>query len=106
AHSNDRGATIDSRIIAHDKSAGKYFLMGSFVRDEAGGFDVTYYAGNKAGDPAGSYRLARSTDDVTFAASTVVHAPELFDTSRVTPTWMGDYMGLGASGKHLHKAYA
>lgn len=106
AHSGDRGATIDSRVNVHDKMAGKYFLMGNFVRDEAGGLDVTYYAGNTAGDVAGSYRRARSIDGMIFTPSTVVHEPLTFDTSRTTLTWMGDYVGLATTGGSLHMAYA
>jgi len=105
AHSPDRGASIDTRVVVSDKTAGKYFLLGSFARDEGGGFDVTYYAGNMSGDPAGSYRFSRSTDGTSFPSS-VVRGPLLFDTSRTTLTWIGDYVGLAASGKNLHMAYA
>jgi hypothetical protein len=106
AHSGDGGSTFDARYAVEDPSAGAFFMLPNIVSDEQGGVHVTYYAGVDSGDAAASYRASLSTDGgATFGPSGVVHAPLLFDLSRATPTWLGDYQGLWVASGKLYIAY-
>ncbi len=94
AHSSDGGATFDWRSRVEDTSVGPHYLLPRMAG--AGGvIDITYYEGEKQGDATASYRHARSLDGgETFAPSTVVFEPVLYDLQRTTEQWLGDYMGV------------
>lgn len=95
AHSSDGGASIDRRVLIQDAGAGSYLLLPRLAHAGGDIIDLTYYAGEKQGDPEASYRRVRSIDGgVTFGASSVVHAPVFYELSRTNERWFGDYIGL------------
>ncbi|HEY3353836.1 MAG TPA: sialidase family protein [Polyangia bacterium] len=103
--SGDGGATLEAPVSI-DPEAGEYLMLPNLVHDDGGGLDITYYAGSAASDPAASYRRRRSTDGgKSFTSSIVLHQPLVFDTSRVTTRWLGDYEGLAAAAGKLYIAY-
>jgi hypothetical protein len=64
------------------------------------------YRGDKENDPGGRVERLRSTDGgKTFAAPVVELDPMLFDPSRATPTWIGDYSGLVPDGTDVLMSY-
>jgi hypothetical protein len=100
AHSTNGGQTFPTRIEGLDTKASKLATIPLFVRDEAGQLDVAYVAGNIDQDPNGSIRLTRSG-----GPSTEVDGPMLFDLSRTSMTWVGDYFGGVAHAGSLYLAY-
>jgi hypothetical protein len=107
AHSGDGGQTIDTRIDAHDPSAGTYFMHPLLVRESGGALDLTYYAGNMDKDPAGSFRRSRAAAPVTsFGPSVAVYQPLTFLVSRADLRWLGDYTGLFTRAGKLYLSFA
>jgi hypothetical protein len=106
AHSSDGGATIDSRVDAHDPNAATFFMEPALALEAEGAIDIAYYAGNKDADPGGTFRYARSTDaGQTFEASTELAAPVTFVVKRDSPGWLGDYSGFIADGGRVLSTY-
>jgi hypothetical protein len=106
AHSSDGGATIDQRLDVHDPSAGLGFLGPQIALEPDGAIDVTYYAGAKDGDVAGSYRWARLPSGATeIGASTAIASPMTIVRSRTTTSWIGDYQGLAFGAGTLVGAF-
>lgn len=106
AHSTDGGATLSTRNDIEDAATGRFFMLPNLVRDEAGGLNLTYYAGAAEGDAMATYRLARSVDGgQRFAPSVAIGRPVVFDTSRGTTRWLGDYQGLSAAERAIYVAY-
>jgi hypothetical protein len=95
AHSADGGKSIASRTDVGDKSAGSHYLLSRLASEGGGVLDLTYYAGKNEGDVKASYRFARSTNGGhSFAPSSAVRQPLLYELQRTTAQWLGDYMGL------------
>ncbi|MCA9594657.1 MAG: exo-alpha-sialidase [Myxococcales bacterium] len=105
AHSGDGGQSIESRVDVGDPSAGKYFLLSRLAREDSGALDITYYAGSGDGDDQASYRWGRSTDGGKTFPTTVLRSPVVFEQSRVTSKFLGDYMGLVWQGGRLYSAF-
>ncbi len=105
AHSTNGGTSFTERGEALDTKATKLGCLPEFVRDESGGLDVAYIAGNSDGDTMGSVRFTRAASGVTFGASMLVDSPLRFDMGRSVPTWLGDYFGFAVHGKTLYFAY-
>jgi hypothetical protein len=105
AHSPNGGASFDmARPDAIDHGADMLATIPLMTLDGSGKLDTAYVAGNMQGDPAGSIRFTRTTG-TTVGASTQVDGPMLFDLSRVTQTWVGDYFGGVVHGSALYLAY-
>ena len=100
AHSADGAQTFPTRIDGLDLSASKLATIPLLVRDGAGMLDVAYVAGNADQDSNGSIRFTRSG-----GPSKVVDGPMLFDLSRTSQTWVGDYFGGVAHAGALYLAY-
>ena len=100
AHSTNGAQTFPQRIEALDTNASKLATIPVFVRDEAAMLDVAYVAGNFDQDNNGSIRLTRSG-----GPSKEVDGPMLFDLSRTSQTWVGDYFGGVAHSGALYLAY-
>lgn len=93
AHSANGAATFENaRADALDVAADELATIPLMVRDPMGKLDVAYVAGNAADDANGFIRFTRTTG-TTSSASTLVDGPMLFDLSRTTQTWVGDYFG-------------
>lgn len=104
AHSGDAGKTFDRRTTI--ELAGALYLRPELVVEASGALDVMMYRGAKASDPSGRVERLRSTDGgKTFGAPIVELDPMLFDPSRATPTWIGDYSGLVADGSDILMSY-
>ncbi len=108
AISTDGGKSFPKHVFAEDPAAGSKFLHPQLVRTAAGELVLLYYSGSdKNPDPAGSLRLARSTDGGnSFGPSTAVKAPITFKTARGDPAWLGDYIGLVARGGKIFATFA
>jgi hypothetical protein len=107
ARSSDSGATVDQRADAHDGNIGPYFLHPQLALEASGALDVVYYAGARDGDPAATFRRARSSDGGrTFGPSVVVDQPITFTRTRTMSNWLGDYNGLAWAAGRLYTAYA
>ncbi len=107
AHSSDGGATIDSRTDVFDAASGTFFMEPALVLEPNNALDLTYYTGNVGDDPAGTFRLARSTDGgQTFLPTTVIEQPVTFALNRNGKTWLGDYSGFVAFDGRLYTTYA
>ena len=102
---HDGGQSIDSRVDVGDLSAGKYYLLSRLAREDSGALDITYYAGSGDGDDQASYRWGRSTDGGKTFPTTVLRCPVVFEQSRVTSKFLGDYMGLVWQGGRLYSAF-
>ena len=95
----------------HSQPGYDFLLSASFLRPEivieaGGAIDVTAYRGAKENDPAGRVGRFRSTDGgKSFGAPIVELDPMLFDASRATQTWVGDYSGLVADGTDIFMSY-
>jgi hypothetical protein len=104
AHSGDAGKTFDRRTTI--ELAGALYLRPELVVEPSGALDVMMYRGDKENDPGGRVERLRSTDGgKTFAAPVVELDPMLFDPSRATPTWIGDYSGLVPDGTDVLMSY-
>lgn len=108
AHSSDGGQSIDARYFAEDATAGTKFLHPQLAREASGALDLLYYAGSDQNpDPAGTVRLAQSTDGgKTWSQSLVVKSPITFLTTRGDQRWLGDYIGLTAHGGKTYGSFA
>ena len=74
--------------------------------EASGALDVMMYRGAKANDVMGRVERLRSTDGgKTFGVPVVELDPMLFDPSRATQTWIGDYSGLVADGTDVLMSY-
>jgi hypothetical protein len=100
AHSVNGGLSFPTRIDSLDTKASKLATIPVFVRDEVGMLDVAYVAGNVDQDSNGSIRFTRSG-----GPSTEIDGPMLFDLSRTSMTWVGDYFGAVAHAGSLYVAY-
>jgi hypothetical protein len=106
AHSGDGGLTIDSRIDAQDSNAAKFFMHPQLAREEGGGLDLVYYAGNFDEDPNGSYRRSRAASfGGGFAPSVPVEYPLTYLQARGDPRWLGDYTGIFVRAGKLYTTY-
>ena len=104
AHSGDAGKTFDRRTTI--ELTGALYLRPELVVEAGGALDIMMYRGAKADDAMGRVERLRSTDGgKTFGAPIVELDPMLFDPSRSTPTWIGDYSGLVADGTDLLMSY-
>jgi len=104
AHSGDAGKTFDRRTTI--ELTGALYLRPELVVEASGALDVMMYRGAKADDASGRVERLRSTDGgKTFAAPVVELDPMLFDPSRATQTWIGDYSGLVADGTDVLMSY-
>jgi hypothetical protein len=104
AHSGDAGITFDRRTTI--ELTGALYLRPELVVEAGGALNLMMYRGAKANDPMGRVERLRSTDGgKTFAAPVVELDPTLFDPSRSTPTWIGDYSGLVADGTDILMSY-
>lgn len=104
AHSGDAGKTFDRRTTI--ELTGALYLRPELVLEASGALDVMMYRGAKPSDASGRVERLRSTDGgKTFAAPIVELDPMLFDPSRATPTWIGDYSGLVADGNDVLMSY-
>jgi hypothetical protein len=105
AHSADVGVTFDpQRADALDQAADALGTLPLITMEASGRLDVAYAAGSAAGDTNGSIRFTRTTA-MTVAPSVHVDGPMLFDLSRVTQTWLGDYFGGVVHAGALYLAY-
>jgi hypothetical protein len=100
AHSADGAKTFPTRIEALDTKASKLATIPLMARDQSGMLDVAYIAGNLDQDTNGSIRFTRSG-----APSKAIDGPMLFDLSRTTQTWVGDYFGGVVHGSTFYLAY-
>jgi hypothetical protein len=100
AHSTNGGQTFPSRTESLDTKASKLATIPLLVRDNAGVLDVAYVAGNADQDTNGSIRFTRGGGPSTF-----VDGPMLFDLSRTSQTWVGDYFGGVPHAGSLYLAY-
>lgn len=100
AHSLNGGQTFFEHTDGLDAKGSKLATIPVFVRDEAGMNDVAYIAGDFDQDTNGSIRLTRSG-----GPSKSVDGPMLFDLSRTSQTWVGDYFGAVAHSGSLYLAY-
>lgn len=104
AHSSDAGKTFDRRTTI--EVSGASFLRPEIVLEAGGAIDVVAYRGAKENDPSGRVERFRSTDGgKTFGPPVVELEPMLFDASRATATWIGDYSGLVAEGTDVFMSY-
>ena len=104
AHSGDAGKTFDRRTTI--SIAGASFLRPEIVIEPSGAIDVLTYRGARDDDPKGRVERLRSTDQgKTFGTPIVELDPLLFDPSRATPTWIGDYSGLVADGTNIFMSF-
>ena len=104
AHSGDAGKTFDRRTTI--EIAGAAFLRPEIALEAGGAIDVLTYRGAKENDPSGRVERLRSTDGgKTFGAPVVERDPILFDASRATATWIGDYSGLVTDGADVFMSY-
>lgn len=108
AISSDGGQNFATYVFGEDSAAGTKFLHPQLVRTTSGELWLLYYAGSDANpDPAGSLRVARSSDGgKTFAPSAAVKAPITFKTARGDPAWLGDYIGLHARSSQIFTTFA
>lgn len=107
AHSSDGGASFGTgRVDALDVSATKLGCLPLVERESDGALDVVYLGGASDGDDQGSVRYTRAAAGATsFGASASIDEPLVFDMSRDTPTWLGDYFGAAVHGHALYVAY-
>ena len=104
AHSSDGGKTFDRRTTI--EQPGAFYLRPEIVVEPGGALDVLMYRGSKDKDPNGRVERLRSTDGgKTFGSPVVELDPMLFDPSRATATWLGDYSGLVADGPDVLTSY-
>jgi hypothetical protein len=100
AHSTNGGQTFPTRSESLDTGSTKLATIPLLVRDAVGMLDVAYVAGDFDQDTSGSIRLTRSG-----GPSKVIDGPMLFDLSRTSETWVGDYFGGVAQSGNLYLAY-
>jgi hypothetical protein len=105
AHSGDLGATFDTaRVDAIDHAADALATIPLLALDGSGKLDVAYVAGATAGDSKGTVRFTRTAGGAV-SPSVLVDGPMLFDLSRVSQTWLGDYFGGVVHGSAFYLAY-
>jgi hypothetical protein len=107
AHSPDGGPTIDWRVNAHDPASGMFFQHPQLTRETGGGLNLVYYAGQAIGDTMATFRRSHSMDSgTTWAPSILVHQPIDFVQDRMSPHWLGDYVGAFWLSGTLYMSYA
>ena len=105
AHSGNAGASFDaSPVQALDTAAGSVALLPLLTREASGTLDVTYISGNAVGDPKANVRFNR-IDGTTVSPGEYIDGPLLFDKSRISYTWLGDYFGAVVHDDVLYTAY-
>ncbi len=98
SHSTDRGATFELHTRAEDSSVGPHYLLPRIASLGGGVLDLAYYEGEGQDDAAATYRHARSFDGgVSFEPSEPVFGPLVYDLTRDSEQWLGDYMDLEAA---------
>lgn len=100
AHSSNGGQTFPQRTESLDAKSSKLATIPLLVRDEVGMLDVAYVGGNFDQDSNGGIWLTRSG-----GPGKKVDGPMLFDLSRTSQTWVGDYFGGVARAGALYLAY-
>jgi hypothetical protein len=104
AHYTGGGVTLAGDVNATANETAPLFLGDQLVVRDDGTFELTLYTGPS--DPGtGDFRHARSADGVTFAASTLVHAPIDLTSVRHQPQWLGDYIGIRPVGTKSYVSY-
>jgi len=94
-HSGDGGFTLDPTVSAQDPLAGGKYMRAMAVIEADRSISLTYYAGARDDDPAGTVRRSLSTDGgKTFAPSQILYQPITLTTSRAGTDWLGDLLGV------------
>lgn len=104
AHSSNGGASFAPAVDVLDTAKSKAALLPILAGESGGALDVTYIAGNAAGDHAGSVRNVRITGD-SLAPSDLVDQPLTFQNDRTGTDWVGDYFGSVWHAGGLYVAY-
>ncbi len=103
-HSADGGATWDApAIILQDD---RKVMLPELVIEKDGALDVVYYAGIRELDPAGTFEWIRSTDEgKTWSSAVVIKRGILFQPSRTTQDWLGDYVAVATDDDFAYFAW-
>ena len=105
AHSGDGGSSFDPQPVpALDTPAGSVALLPVLTREASGRLDVTYVSGHAVNDPTATVRVDH-IDATAVSPSVEVDGPLLFDQSRISATWLGDYLGAVVHDDVLYVAY-
>jgi hypothetical protein len=105
-HTTD-GVTFTRNVKATDDKTAKVYLQDLVVDDVTGDLVLTYYGGDKDGDPAGTLRRTFSKDKgATWAPSEPVVTPTVtFTADRGSLRWLGDYVGTFTRGSDYYVSY-
>lgn len=101
-HSANGGTSFDPVVTASSGAAGTQYLFPRLARSPAGSLEIVYYQGTE-GNPAALMR-ATSTTGATWTTSKLADAGT-FTLDRFLASWLGDYLGLAATGKGLFTSY-
>jgi hypothetical protein len=101
-HSSNGGASFDAPVVVSDGAAGTLYLFPQIVKDPSGKLEIVYYQGADK-MPA---TLTRATSDTgaTWTTSALGSAGT-FTLDRTLASWLGDYLGLGASAGSTFVSY-
>jgi hypothetical protein len=101
------GVTFLSNAKATDAKTAKVYLQDLAIDDASGELVLTYYGGDRDGDPAGTLRRTFSKDSGrTWSPSEPVVTPTVtFTADRGSLRWLGDYVGTAVRGDEYVVSY-
>lgn len=101
-HSANGGTSFDAVVAASDGAPGTQYLFPRLARSPAGALEIVYYEGT-AGNPAALMR-ATSPSGAVWTRSKIADAGT-FTLDRGLASWLGDYLGVAATGQALFTSY-
>ena len=103
-HSADEGGDWQESIVVIND--GRLYMEPELVVERTGVLDVVYYAGTRELDPDAAFEWTRSTDaGSTWSTPVVLQRRILFQASRNTADWLGDYVAVVTDDDYAYFAW-
>jgi hypothetical protein len=101
--SNEGGDWQEGVVVVND---GRLYMNPELVVERTGVLDVVYYAGTRDLDPDAAFEWTRSTDaGSSWSTPVVLQRGILFQSSRTTANWLGDYVAVATDDDFAYFAW-